>query len=200
MQTIEAADGVRRSRSERTRQGILEAALRVVARGGVEAVTHRSVAREAGLTHGTLTYHFASRDGIVLAAFRHYIAAYLAMLEGLFEERAEGGWSVVDFSVELQKRQLREREMLAAEYELILYAARNEALAREYHRWQRRMESEIAQVLEERGAPRPREAARIIMGLTRAFELACLTEPNRKPADLGRQIERVLPALLRSEA
>ena len=195
-ETSTTAPGVRRGKSERTRQGILEAALRVVARGGVDAVTHRSVAKEAGLTHGTLTYHFASRDDIVLAAFRQYIATYLEKLEALFEERAEAGWTVVDFSVELQKRQLRERELLAAEYELILYASRNDALAREYQRWQRRMESEIAQVLEEQGATRPREAARIIMGLTRAFELSCLTEPNKKPADLGRQLERVLPALV----
>ncbi len=194
--TIDNADGVRRSRAERTRERILEAALRVVARGGVDEVTHRSVAKEAGLTHGTLTYHFKSRDDIVLAAFRNYIANYLEMLEALFEERAEGGWTVEDFSVELQTRQLRHREMLAAEYELILYAARNEELAREYQRWQRRMESEIAEVLEEQGAAHPREAARIIMGLTRAFELACLTEPNKKPEDLGHQLERIMPALL----
>ena len=196
----EAGGGIRRSRGERTRHSILEAALRVIARGGVDAVTHRSVAAEAGLTHGTLTYHFDSREDIVLAAFRHYIAGFSAFVDALWDERAEDGWTIVDFSVELQKRQLLDREMLAAEYELILYASRNESLAREYKRWQGRVESRIAALLEERGAPRPHEAARIIVGITRAFELASLTDSRTKPTELGRQLERVLPALLDERA
>ncbi len=43
------------------------AALRLVADGGLEAVTHRAVEGAAGVPHGSVTYHFGSRDDLVLA-------------------------------------------------------------------------------------------------------------------------------------
>lgn len=52
---------------------ILDAALRVVARDGVTAVTYDSVAEEAGLTKGGLVYHFPSRESL-LAALQHHLA------------------------------------------------------------------------------------------------------------------------------
>lgn len=50
---------------------ILEAALRVVARDGVTAVTYDSVADEAGLTKGGLVYHFPSRESLLAALQQH---------------------------------------------------------------------------------------------------------------------------------
>ena len=68
-------------KGERRRRSLLEATLRVIARGGVEAVTHRRVAAEAGVSHGATTYHFASRDEIILQAFRYYIRLITAHLD-----------------------------------------------------------------------------------------------------------------------
>ncbi|QBE48465.1 TetR/AcrR family transcriptional regulator [Leucobacter triazinivorans] len=50
---------------------ILDAALRVVARDGVTAVTYESVAEEAGLTKGGLVYHFPSRETLLTALQEH---------------------------------------------------------------------------------------------------------------------------------
>jgi DNA-binding transcriptional regulator YbjK len=47
----------------RGREALLAALVRVAGRDGLDAVTHRSVAAEAGVTHGLATYHFASRSG-----------------------------------------------------------------------------------------------------------------------------------------
>lgn len=44
-----------------TRDALIEAALRVVARGGVQAGSIRSIAREAGFTEGTVYRHFRSK-------------------------------------------------------------------------------------------------------------------------------------------
>ncbi len=41
--------------------------LRLVADGGLQAVTHRAVERAAGVPHGSVTYHFGSRDDLVFA-------------------------------------------------------------------------------------------------------------------------------------
>ncbi len=188
--------GVLVTRGERTRRAILDAALRVVAAGGVEAMTHRSVATEAGIAHGTITYHFRSRDDIILAAFRHHIERVSTELDALFEERLTTKWTIDEFVVEFLRRSLQDRQSLVAEYELILYASRDAELAAEYRRWQRLLERQAAEVLEGDGATRPHEAARVVVALTRAFELSCLTDRERRPEELGEQLTLVLPALL----
>jgi AcrR family transcriptional regulator len=45
-------------RGERRRAQILQAAVRVVARGGAGALTHRAAAAEAGVSLASVTYHF----------------------------------------------------------------------------------------------------------------------------------------------
>ncbi|ADB50462.1 TetR/AcrR family transcriptional regulator [Conexibacter woesei] len=60
---------------ERTgRQRLLEAAIEVVARSGYEALSYRSVAKQAGVTHGLVHYHFGQREAL-LAEARAYAAA-----------------------------------------------------------------------------------------------------------------------------
>lgn len=50
---------------------ILDAAVTVVERDGVTALTFESVATASGLTKGGLLYHFASKDELVLALHQH---------------------------------------------------------------------------------------------------------------------------------
>ena len=44
--------------------------MRIVARDGIERVTFRSVAAEAGVTHGLASYHFGSREEMIHEALR----------------------------------------------------------------------------------------------------------------------------------
>jgi AcrR family transcriptional regulator len=53
-------------RSER-RQRLLEEALRLVSESGLGALTHRNVEQAAGAPHGSVTYWFGSRDGLISA-------------------------------------------------------------------------------------------------------------------------------------
>lgn len=50
-------------------QRIVEAALEVIAERGVARSTHRAIAERAGIPLGSVTYHFASLDDILWAAF-----------------------------------------------------------------------------------------------------------------------------------
>ena len=61
-----------RLRGERTRQAIVEATQRVIARNGVAAVSHRSVAQEAGVNLSLTTYYFVDLYDLVAAAFRAF--------------------------------------------------------------------------------------------------------------------------------
>ncbi|CAG8870544.1 HTH-type transcriptional regulator BetI [Pseudomonas fluorescens] len=55
------------------RDKILEAAIRVIDRDGITAVTFDSVAGEAGVTRGGMMYHFKSRDALI-QAINQYLA------------------------------------------------------------------------------------------------------------------------------
>lgn len=184
-------------KGELRRRALLDAALRVIAQGGVEAVTHRRVAAEAGVSRGTTTYHFESRDEIVLEAFRHYIGTVALNMSTTLESlvRASGG-SIIDFLVRFQQREFLDPQLVLAEYELILYAARNEALGREYRVWERDLVGQLAATLEKSGAPRPMAAARLVMGVFRAFELERLTHPDTGADELRERLELLLPSLL----
>lgn len=52
---------------EYRRSDILRAAYEVAARRGVEALTVRAVAERAGVSHGTVLFHFNRRDALVVA-------------------------------------------------------------------------------------------------------------------------------------
>ena len=184
-------------KGELRRRALLDAALRVIAEGGVEAVTHRRVAEAAGVSRGATTYHFASRDEIVLEAFRHYIKTVTAKMATTHDDlaRAQKG-SIVDFLVAFQQREFLDPELLLAEYELILYAARNETLGREYRAWEAGLLGQLAWRLEAEGAPRPMRAARLVMSVYRAFELERLTHPGSRPEELRERLEGLLPSVL----
>jgi AcrR family transcriptional regulator len=50
------------------REALCEALVRIVAREGLDGVTFRSVAREAGVTHGLASYHFGTRESMISEA------------------------------------------------------------------------------------------------------------------------------------
>ncbi len=50
------------------RLALLDAAVEVVARDGLDGVSYRSVAEEAGATAGLVFYHFGSRESLILEA------------------------------------------------------------------------------------------------------------------------------------
>jgi len=63
-----------------TRERILHATLRVIAEGGVGAVTNRRVATEAGVALGSLTYHFPSQTELLRDSLLRYVEEEVARL------------------------------------------------------------------------------------------------------------------------
>ena len=62
------ASGPRRRRSaEVARKEILDAAQRLLAQGGPEAIRLQEIARDVGIAHPTILHHFGSRDGLIQA-------------------------------------------------------------------------------------------------------------------------------------
>ncbi|HWH93402.1 MAG TPA: TetR family transcriptional regulator [Baekduia sp.] len=53
---------------------LLDEALRLLVDGGIGAITHRSVEKAAGVPHGSVTYWFESRDGLLAALVDRLVA------------------------------------------------------------------------------------------------------------------------------
>jgi AcrR family transcriptional regulator len=60
------AAGIRRATDRAAGDtALMEAALQLIGRGGLDSVTHRAVAGEARVSLGAVTHHFASRDDLI---------------------------------------------------------------------------------------------------------------------------------------
>jgi AcrR family transcriptional regulator len=79
----------RRPQAER-REQIAAAALRLLGRGGLEAVTAAALAREVGVTPGALFRHFATLDDVIVAAVHQAAARLDACLPPVSADPAEG--------------------------------------------------------------------------------------------------------------
>lgn len=70
--------GAARKADGTTRERLIAACMRVVARDGLEAASVKTIAAEAGIAPGLLHYHFASKDALLEAALREALEGYRA--------------------------------------------------------------------------------------------------------------------------
>ncbi|GHB62125.1 MULTISPECIES: TetR/AcrR family transcriptional regulator [Streptomyces] len=105
------------------REALLNAAVRVVAQGGLRKLTYRAVAQEAGTTHGLVVHHFGSRDALIEEALAHAIRTSLntSALE-------PGTGKVADFSVGVSDMVTADPDIQAFQYELLLESRRRPEL------------------------------------------------------------------------
>ena len=69
-------------KADRTRQQLLEAALRVIGRKGFAAATVDEIVREAGVSKGVAYYHFKNKESLV----ENIIAQEIATIEDLLKD------------------------------------------------------------------------------------------------------------------
>ncbi|GAA3950109.1 TetR/AcrR family transcriptional regulator [Actinomadura viridis] len=110
------------------RERILQATLRLIGEQGIGAVTNRAVARSAGVSLGSLTYHFPSQSDLLREALRDFvdteiarITAYGARLREVDPDRAAD-------EVEKAVAGFAHGPEQIANLELHLHAARDPAL------------------------------------------------------------------------
>lgn len=70
-------------RSRERREALLQAAIELFAEGGTRAVTHRAVARRAGLPSASTTYYFASIEDLVHDALAAHLERWAAELRAM---------------------------------------------------------------------------------------------------------------------
>src|SRR3954469_23490284 len=80
------------TKSEQTRELIVETALRLFRERGFEATTMRAIAAEAGVSVGNAYYYFSSKEQLVQAYYDRAQAAHEAACQEVFaSERSFAG-------------------------------------------------------------------------------------------------------------
>lgn len=105
------------------RDGLLQAAIRVVSQGGLRAMTYRAVAAEAGVSHGLVRHHFGSRDRLLVEALDVAIAQSL-----LRSNMMSSAPTLTGFADGIERLATETSELQAFQYELLLESRRRPEL------------------------------------------------------------------------
>ena len=177
------ATAVHRSPPEAIRAAIIEATIRLIGREGVDGVTHRAVAREAGVSLSSTTYHYASRDEIVSEALRHVADQEIERIARDAEALAGGHADVPSIARALTAwlaEQVRGDELVRvrAGYHLQLEAARRPELRAIHVAWGQAVQGLAERVLRAAGSPRPHTDASILSSAIDGLRLDEVTAPR----------------------
>lgn len=186
------------------RDAILRATLRILGREGAAAITHRSVAEEAGVPIAATTYYFSSKKDLLREALHLHAEKEAERVANATRTLGDGPPTVealaehladfVDYGLGAGRR------ALIAEYELLLQAARDpdlEPLSRVFYD---RIRGRLQETLTELGARDPRAAAQLVMAVLAGLEVDNLATPTThlSRAELRELVGRLLHDLLGS--
>lgn len=164
-----------------TRERIVRAALRVIGEGGIEAVSNRRLAKEAGVALGSLTYHFPSQTELLRESLLLYASEEVERLEEIATS-LEAGEPSVQQVVEEVARIAGETaigpEQLAV-YELYLQAARDDALREAAQRCFAAYDDVAIAALKALGLPSSPAHARVVVALITGASLRMIGSGER---------------------
>jgi DNA-binding transcriptional regulator YbjK len=180
--TVNMTAAIERKISERERP-LMEATLRIIGRTGLDGVTHRAVATEAGMSVGAVTHHFETRDVLVDAALRFALTREMNRLRALalsLQSKAFDAEAWVEALVNWYSRELKtEAETHIACYEAFLAAARGArhrpVVIEWFETW--RQSAELA--LRAAGSSNPRRHADLFVSALIGILLQQLAAPRR---------------------
>jgi DNA-binding transcriptional regulator YbjK len=171
---------VNTKRQNPRRREILEATLRVIGESGVNSVTHRAVAQEAGVALASTTYYFDSKSALVEEALElmiersiEYVRRYTSAPPRIsHDELIERVLGFADAHVN------DPNAFLVAQYELMLEAGREEYLRPLARRWTIAYMDGFERVVRSAGLPRPELATEIITNFVEGALLNHVTTPT----------------------
>jgi TetR/AcrR family transcriptional regulator, regulator of biofilm formation and stress response len=155
------------------RERILHATLELIGEHGVGGVTNRAVAGRAGVSLGSLTYHFASQTDLLREALLRFVTREADRLEALGDGLGDGDVPELEevAAAVQQVVQSADRREVLAQLELYLHASRDPALrevaARAYAAYDRAART----VLTALGVPDPEPLVPAVIALVDGFEL-----------------------------
>ncbi|WCB96182.1 hypothetical protein DSM104299_04938 [Baekduia alba] len=154
------------------RERILGATLTLIGEQGIGGVTNRAVAAAAGVSLGSLTYHFPSQPDLLREALLLFVSREVQRLEGLAEglEGTTPELEAVAAAVQAVVQSASRNEQLA-QMELYLHASRDPELRAVAARAYAAYDHAARTVLVALGIPDPEPLVPALIALVDGFEL-----------------------------
>lgn len=188
-----------KARRERLQRAVLE----LVREQGVAGVTHRSVARKAGVPLASTTYYFETKLDMLRSAFDAFTREAIERLDRSLPAYPSATINVrraVDLIESVLIEELDEAgRPWVVELELLLAVARDPSLSGWYSDYQAKLDAALQRLMSDLGSRNARQDARILLAFTRGYELESLSNQSeardwrrRLRRDLGRLIRRLV--------
>ena len=164
------------------REQLMRAATRVTAEQGLRGLTHRAVDREAGVSEGSCSAYYRTRQALQEGLAQYVASAAASDVEALTAELRACGPDddrKVELTSRLFLRWLTERDVLLARLELELAAARDPRLAAVLTDWRSRLVGVVAAIASEAGLDDADERAETMVASADGILLAALLRPAR---------------------
>jgi TetR/AcrR family transcriptional regulator, regulator of biofilm formation and stress response len=197
---VSTVTGSRAESSERIRDAIVAATVRIVAREGVAAVTHRRVAAEAQVSLSSTTWHFAAKGDILEAALRWTAAREVGRITDIADRLGgadfdPGAWAE-ELSDWLIEQVTGERDVAVALYRLQIELLGTPSALEVHREWGRGLLALGEQVLEQASTLTPELDVRLIVAALDGLRLSVLNEGAGETDWLRPAVHRQLRALL----
>jgi DNA-binding transcriptional regulator YbjK len=173
------------------RERILRATLTLISTEGVAVLTNRRVASAAGVSLGSLTYHFTSQTELLRESLLLYVEEETARQEAIAHDLARRGPSLEDITAEIEQIVAGSVDVLQqiAELELHLRAARDPELREASRRCFAAHEKIAAAALTSLGVPEGERFAPTLVALMTGLAV-------RRLADGGHDAQGTSDSLL----
>ncbi len=192
--------GPRAAASRRVRDAIVAATVRIVAREGVAAVTHRRVAAEAGVALSSTTWHFASKADILEAALAWTADSEVSRIRGIAERLGDAPFDPAAWAEELGdwliEQVTTERETAIALYRLQVELLGTERAIAVHREWGQRLMEVGTHALESLATATPELDVRIVVATLDGLRMSLLNSGDTDVEWLRLAVRRQLQALL----
>jgi DNA-binding transcriptional regulator YbjK len=178
----QAARRTRTARDSDRRTLLLNTTLRLIAEQGLDAVSHRTVADAAGVSLGSTTYWFDSRQHMLVASLEYFIRLETEglndRLAGILGKRLSRRRLVDELTALLLPQLEDERWRTVAMYTMMLEASRQPELEDVCREWTAAWDEALTDVFASAGAPDPRLEAQMFLAMLDGLLLGQLAAPD----------------------
>lgn len=162
-----------------TRDRLLDAAARVIARDGFRGARLADVAREAGLTTGAVYSNFRDKEELFLAAFDHVQELHRPLPENGDDELDD----MISGIAESIRRFGEDRELQILNLELALLGTRNDEIREHLRKSERDQIDRLAPLLPDDSEEDRRQRAILLLGLSNGLALLRMIAGDAVPLE-----------------
>lgn len=185
-----------------TRTSILRATLRVIGADGIAGVTNRRVAREAGVSLGSITYHFDAQTSLLRESLLLFVHEETERLSSIAEARVRAPVSIDDAAALVER--VVESTSFGSEQlaplELYIHAGRDPALRDAAATCFAAYDTLATTILTALGVPDPARMAGPVVALIAGLQLRRLATGTPGPTTVADALRLLVTPLTRPAA